>query len=245
MTTPTRRPGVTAERDALKWFFGHVGASLGLVRKGKLVEGAESHPLYQGALETLRSRLASGWSLTDVTAAFTRAQMNGVRTVRLVEVLSTSYPPDSLEQNLLSADEGYYHHELWNYESPRIRSDGTTASAGSISRKAAYTLGDLADYYLDRIGSDVITRRTLGAGLARMLEQGTSLDALLTAIDICADDPGRPGPGASFYALRNYVPRAAEELRRKGPSHAGLPDGSFGRAAARHGAGVGDPLPGG
>jgi hypothetical protein len=106
----------------------------------------------------------------------------------------------ALDGNLLSAGEAYRHHELWTYDSPRIRADGTVASAGSNTPKDSYTLGDLANYFLSRLGSDRVTRQAAGAGLARMLEQGTSLDTILTAIDICADDPGRPGAVSSFLS---------------------------------------------
>lgn len=201
-------------------FLKSVGVEAGLYHTGSrdLVDGHETHHLYQSNLEIVRDVLKGGRMSAGELEAFIMERYHaGERQVLLSAILPKQGPARSYNEadNLLEAGTVYQHAALYVRTAPAFSFAGNsviTVRQGAGTAKETFTLKDLAQYYLAHVhvGYRAANMARLYGGMRYLLETWR-LDEILTAIDL-AGETLKP---ISVVKLEDFLPQAREETRMK------------------------------
>jgi hypothetical protein len=208
----TWRSGLMTRRtdditEILSYFFKNLCTDQGVAFK----PNREEDPHWKSSRCILEDRLAKGWTARDVANRMSdRAKIN-IKCSTLADVIPVIPPSSGSETvNLISGTEKY-SHPILKIISPATYDEetGELLQEGEVIRREKFTLEDLTNYYISELSPPQPDRRKIMGALKYMLSNGTSLDVILSAIDLWRADSTDFMRGFNPWDLSNdWIPMA-------------------------------------
>lgn len=202
------------QEEILFHFYSKIAQENTIVDKAKGCIRDKDASAFKTSLNVLNTRLKNGWTPEQIMNRLYEAHQWKIKTYRLGDIIPM-YPPttnDKEDRNLILPGVKYKHPELKIINMPLYDEEGILINEGEVTRKEIFTLGDLIQYYYDKLKPQEVLRKDVANLLKRFLADGYSLDHILRAIDLWSIQSSQTSRGNDPWELvRTYIPQAIEE----------------------------------